>query len=329
MSTEAAVQIPTSLVDAAAALPPLRTAIVNAGTPLVMESVWLAAEARIIEPVLFGKRNDIKKSARALDWDIAALEIVDADDETAAATQAALAAGSGDVAALMKGHVHTNTLMRAVLNKKAGLRTGRRLAHVFAMYLPDRPQPILISDAALNVEPDEETHQAIILNCIDVARALGVSRPKIALLSATEEASEAVPSSMRAARLSEWAQGEIETADVFGPLALDLAVSTQSAQIKGISNPVAGHADAIVVPEIVAGNALFKALVNFAGACAAGLVTGARVPVLLTSRADPPAARLASAALTSVYRHHMEASAGEKASPQTGSSAAAEQQAES
>ena len=328
MSTEAAVQIPTSLVEAAAKLPPMRTAIVNAGTPLVMESAQLATEARILEPVLFGKREDILTSADALDWDVSGIEIVDADDEAVAATEAAFAAGSGDVAALMKGHVHTNTLMRAVLNKNAGLRAGRRLAHVFAMYLPDRQNPLLISDAALNVAPDEETHQAIILNCIDVAQALGVSRPKVALLSATEEPTETVPSSMHAAALSEWAQGEIDTADVFGPLALDLAVSPKSAQIKGISNPVAGHADAIVVPEIVAGNALFKALVNFAGACAAGLVTGAKVPVLLTSRADPPAARLASAALTAVYQHHMGASAGEDSAAQSGSAAAAAQQAE-
>ena len=306
----------------------MRTAIVNAGTPLVMESAKLATEARILEPVLFGERGEIEEAAAALNWDISGVEIVDADDEAVAATEAAFAAGSGDVAALMKGHVHTNTLMRAVLNKSAGLRTGRRLAHVFAMYLPDRAGPLLISDAALNVAPDEETHQAIILNCIDVAQALGISRPKVAVLSATEEPSEAVPSSMHAARLSEWAQGEVKNADVFGPLALDLAVSPQSAQIKGISNPVAGHADVIVVPEIVAGNALFKALVNFADACAAGLVTGAKVPVLLTSRADPPAARLASAALTAVYQHHMGASADQEPATQSDTPTAASQQAE-
>ena len=212
----------------------------------------------------------------------------------------------------MKGHVHTNTLMRAVLNKKAGLRTGRRLAHVFAMFLPARQQPLLISDAALNVAPDEETHQAIILNCIDVARSLGIARPKVALLSATEEATDAVPSSIHAARLSEWAAGEIDDADVYGPLAFDLAVSPESAKIKGITNPVAGHADVIVVPEIAAGNALFKAMVHFMDACAAGIVTGARVPVLLTSRADPPAARMASAALAAVYQHHMAESAVEE-----------------
>jgi len=328
VSTEASSHYPSSLIDATADLPPLRTAIVNAGTPLVMESVQLATESRILEPVLFGKREDIEDSARSLDWDISGLEIVDADDEAVAATEAAFAAGSGDVAAVMKGHVHTNTLMRAILNKNVGLRTGRRLAHIFAMFLPERPGPLLISDAALNVAPDEETHQAIILNCIDVARALGISRPKIALLSATEEPSDAVPSSMHAARLSDWAASEIDNADVFGPLALDLAVSPESAKIKGISNPVAGHADAIVVPEIVAGNALFKLMVHFMGACAAGIVTGAKVPVLLTSRADPPSARLASAALAAIYQHHIETTSNNKTSSQANTSGGERQQAE-
>ena len=315
-------------MDAVAGLPPLRTAIVNAGTRLVMESVQLASDVGILEPVLFGKRDGIEAAADDLNWDISDLEIVDAGDESVAATEAAFAAGSGDVSALMKGHVHTNTLMRAILDKKAGLRTGRRLAHIFAMFLPARQQPLLISDAALNVSPDEETHQAIILNCIDVARALGISRPKVALLSATEEATEAVPSSMHAARLSEWAAGEIDHADVFGPLAFDLAVSPDSARIKGITNPVAGHADAIVVPEITAGNALFKAMVHFMDACAAGIVTGAKVPVLLTSRADPPAARMASAALAAVYQHHMVEVAAEEATSEPNPAEPASQRAE-
>ncbi len=328
MSTEAAVQFPPLLKEATADLPPLRTAIVNAGTPLVMESVRLAADAGILDPVLFGKRSDIEKAAQDLDWDISGLEIVDADDEGAAASEAASAAGSGDVTAIMKGHVHTNTLMRAILNKSAGLRTGRRLAHIFAMFLPDRWQPLLISDAALNVAPDEETHQAIIMNCIDVAQALGISRPKIALLSATEEPSDAVPSSMHAARLSAWAEGEIDNADVFGPLAMDLAVSPESAKIKGISNPVAGQADVIVVPEIVAGNALFKLMVHFMGACAAGIVTGAKVPVLLTSRADPPSARLASAALAAIYQHHIAHTADSSVPSQTEPSTSQRQRVE-
>ncbi|MGI9381756.1 MAG: bifunctional enoyl-CoA hydratase/phosphate acetyltransferase [Methyloligellaceae bacterium] len=317
MSTEKTVQCPSFLLDAAAGQAPLRTAIVNAGTPIVMESARDAANAGILEPVLFGDRGDIESCARDLGWDLTGLEVVDANDESVAASEAAFAAGSGDVGAIMKGHVHTNTFMRAVLNKEAGLRTGRRLSHLFMMTAPAREEPLFITDAALNVHPDEETLQVIVANVVSAARAIGIAQPKIALLSATEEATEAVPSSMQAARLNTWAEDNVDDADVFGPLAFDLAVSPASAALKAVSHPVAGNADAIVVPDIVTGNALFKLMVHFLGACAAGVVLGARVPVLLTSRADPPAARLASAALAAVFatyeagRMEAEASAGD------------------
>ncbi len=285
------------LLDAAARLAPIRTGIVNAGTPLVMDSVYAAVRAGILEPVLFGKRDDIETHAGAMAWDLSGVQIIDADDEMVAADKAAFAAGAGEVDALMKGHVHTNAFMRAILNKEAGLRTGRRLSHVFVMTAPLLDKPIIISDAALNVAPDDETLQAIVLNVVDIARAIGIERPRVALLSATEEPTESVPSSMQMHRLSFWAEQNVKEADILGPLAFDLAVSPEAAKIKAVSHPVAGHADAIIVPEITTGNALFKMMVHFMAACAAGIVLGAKVPILLTSRADPPAARLASAAL--------------------------------
>jgi phosphate acetyltransferase len=269
---------------------------------IVMESARDAARAGIIEPVLYGVRDDIAKLGGQLDWDIWDIEVIEAGDEVAAADRAAKDAGSGHVAAIMKGHVHTDNFMRAILNRDAGLRTGRRLSHVFVMSIPGNDRPLLISDCALNTQPDEATLQAILLNIVDVAHALGISRPAVALLSATEEVTENIPSSVAAEKLADWAQNNVADADVHGPLAMDLAVSPESAKIKGVSGPVAGKADAIVVPEIVSGNALFKSLVHFSHACAAGIVLGAKVPVLLTSRADPAQARLASAAVAAIYQ---------------------------
>ncbi|MEM1399318.1 MAG: bifunctional enoyl-CoA hydratase/phosphate acetyltransferase [Pseudomonadota bacterium] len=300
MSSQSPVTCPPWLLEKASENPPLRTAIVNAGTALVMESVRDAAEAGLINPILFGDKRDIERIAGEIGWDLADIDIIQASSEGEAASAAAFAAGAGEVGALMKGHVHTDTYLRAILKKEANLRTGRRLTHLFMMSLPGRDGPFFISDAALNAHPDEITLQTIIANVVDTAHAMGITKPKIALLSATETPSDAVPSSVQAASLSDWSKSAISDADVSGPLAFDLAVSPDAAKIKGVSDPVAGQADAIIVPDIVSGNALFKSMVHFNSACAAGLVVGARVPVLLTSRADPPAARLASAALASI-----------------------------
>ncbi len=291
------------LLDAAAGLPPVRTAIANAGTELVMESVRDAYEAGLIEPLLIGDPEDIRDGAEKLEWNIDRFTVDVAIDEVTAALKAAEHAAHGRVGAVMKGHIHTDIFMRALLDKRFGLRSGGRLSHVFHMSRPGHERALLISDGALNTHPDLETKKAIIRNAVYLAHAVGLDRPHVALLSATEEPSEHIPSSVDAAALSEWAKEALPEAEVHGPLAFDLAVSDDAARIKGVDSPVAGRADIIIVPDIVSGNALFKMMVHFMNACAAGIVLGAKVPILLTSRSDPPAARLASAALAVLVSH--------------------------
>lgn len=293
-------QCPPSLLKAARGYPPVRTAVVNAGADIVMESVRDAHEAGLIEPLLIGDPEDIKSCADKLAWDAEAHTIDIAVDEEDAALKGAAHASEGRVEAILKGHVHTDIFMRALLDKRFGLRTGRRLSHVFHMTRPGQEAPLFISDGALNTHPDLKTKQAILLNAVDLAHALGFKTPHVALLSATEEPSDAIPSSVEAAQLAEWAKENVKGAQVDGPLAFDIAVSPQAAQIKGVTAPAAGRADILIVPDIVSGNALFKMMVHFMGACAAGIVLGAQLPILLTSRSDPPAARLASAALASI-----------------------------
>ena len=295
-------QCPQSLLNAARANPPRRVGVVNAGKDVVLESIKDAFEAGLAVPVLFGDKEKISNCAKELNWDVSAFETIEASDENEAATLAAQAAGRGELDILMKGHIHTDAFLRAILDKSANLRTDERLTHVFSMTFPDDEsnKPLLISDAAVNAAPDFTTKKSIISNSLKVARQLGIERPKVALLSATETPNQHIPSSLAAAELAEWAKGNLSGADFCGPLAFDLCVSATAAQIKGIDDPVAGAADIVIVPEIVAGNALFKAMVHMMGACSAGVVMGAKVPVVLTSRADPVAARLASVALANL-----------------------------
>ncbi|MEO0670735.1 MAG: phosphate acyltransferase [Pseudomonadota bacterium] len=278
----------------------VRTGIVNAVNRVVLESTRDAMAAGAIEPVLIGAPDVIRREAEAIGFDIATLEIMPADGEEEAAHVGAAAAGDGRLAALMKGHLHTDIFMRAVLNKDAGLRIGTPLSHVFHLTMAGRSGSLILSDCALNPAPDVELRKAIITNAVRVAQATGITRPKVALLSATEVESPRIPSTTDSAALTAWAGDAVPDAEVSGPLAFDLAVSEDAVRVKGIDDPVAGAADIVIVPEIVSGNALYKGLVHFAGACAAGLVLGAKVPILLTSRADPPAARLASAALLGI-----------------------------
>ncbi len=243
----------------------------------------------------------IRAEAAKLDWDISGYRIVEADGEAAASAAAAQLCGAGEADVLMKGHLHTDVFMKSVLARANGLRTQNRLVHLFHMTHPNSDVPLILTDCAVNVTPDIATRQAALRYCVGLLQVVGVTHPKVAILSATESAIPSVPSSMEAAELRDWARAEVTDADVSGPLALDLILSQKAAKIKGMGgDPVAGRADGIVVPDIVSGNALFKALVYMTGACAAGIVMGAKVPVLLTSRADPPAARLASAALAAI-----------------------------
>lgn len=292
------VECPLSLLQAAKGSHPVRTAVVNAVNAVAMESARDAAEAGVIEPVLVGNLAEIRKAADQIGWDIGVYEIIEADGEDAAALAAAFAAGKGRVEALMKGHLHTDSFMKAVLNKEAGLRMGQPLAHIAHLTLPGRAGSLIMSDGALNPAPDVEQKKAIIKYTVHLAKALGNPRPKVALLSATEVVSPKIPSTGEAVELTKWAKEGVPDADVDGPLAFDLAVSPEAVEIKGIKgSAVAGQADILIVPEIVTGNVLMKTLIRFMGACLGGVVVGAKVPIILTSRADSPAARLASAAL--------------------------------
>jgi len=297
---------PQPLLNQAQALPAMVTAVVNAGSELALESAKLAFEAGIIVPILVVNIAAIQKAAQAIDWNIDQFELIASESEEDSAANAVQCVHQGTAKLLMKGNLHTDVLIRALLNKEHGLRTGERLSHLFHMSVPGSDRVLCITDAVVNVSPDTKTQLSILRGATDVMHALGNLKPKVALLSATEVVTQAMPSSMAAKELlAAMSDQDHQAADVFGPLAFDGAMSPEAAKIKGITHPVAGYADVLLVPNIETGNAIFKQLVYFNGATAAGVLMGAKVPVMLTSRADPPAARLASAALAVVYAHYL------------------------
>lgn len=294
---------PENLLTLAKQNSPAKTAIVRAGSSLPMQAAKAAVDEGIMEPVFVGEETDIKREACEISWDIRDFQIVDTNGEEQAAYEGALLGNRGEVDVIMKGNLHTDQFMGALIKKDTGIRTSNRLVHVFYITDPVEQRPVIVSDGAVNVTPDIKTRQAALTVVDELARKTGILRPKIAILSATESAIPSVPSSMEAAELAEWAQTNIPTSDVRGPLAMDLILSQASADTKGLGDdPVAGKADAIIVPDIVSGNAVFKSLVYMGGGCAAGIVLGGKIPVLLTSRADPAEARLASAALAAIMR---------------------------
>ncbi|MEL6750835.1 MAG: bifunctional enoyl-CoA hydratase/phosphate acetyltransferase [Pseudomonadota bacterium] len=283
-------------------LDPLRTAVVCPHEATALEGALDAAGLGLITPVLVGERALIEQTATEAGLDIAGLEIVEAEGESGAAHKAVDLAASGEVAALMKGYLHSDTYLAAVIRKENGLRTKQRTSHCFVMDVPNYPRPLIITDAALNVAPDVKQRLAIAQNAVNLALALGIEEPKVAILSATETPSEAVPSSIDAREIAAQAQaGAVTGGLVDGPFALDNAVSAEAAELKGIDSPVGGKADVLVVPTVEAGNIFFKALTFLGGAETSGLVVGAAVPVILTSRADSAEARIASAALAVLY----------------------------
>lgn len=291
---------PPDLLARAQEIKSPRVAIAAAGSALPMEAAFEATQAGIMEPVFVGNPMGIKTEARNLNWDISSFPIIEADGEGACAEAAALACSDGRADVLMKGHLHSDTFMRAAVSRSAGLRTGDRFVHIFHLTHPDGGKPLLVSDAAVNVSPNIATRQDALKNMVRLLKTLGNERPKVAVLSATESVIDSVPSSVEADEIVRWAQSEVTDADVAGPLAMDGILSPEAAGVKKMKGPVPGHADAILVPDIVSGNAIFKGLVYLSGACAAGVVMGAKVPILLTSRADPAQARLASVALASI-----------------------------
>lgn len=297
LSTQA-FEVPAAQIAEASKGKPKRTAVAGAETPVVQQSVRNAQEAGLIDPVLVGDEAAIRSMAKQIDWDISSVEIINTDSERDTSTKAVELAHNGDVEILMKGGVHTDALMRAVVDKEHGLRTDQRMSHIFQMTFPGTERALYVTDAALNVAPNVAQRIDITRNAVVAMIKFGISTPKVAVLSALEIASPAVPSSMEAAEIAELAMsGSVENAIVEGPLSLDLAVSPEAVKVKGLKSNVAGQADLIVVPNIETGNTLFKTLVYFRSATAAGLVLGAKVPIVLTSRADPPEARLTSCAL--------------------------------
>lgn len=294
-------ELPLSLISKAQANDPVAMAVVGADHPVALDSAKQATEAGLIIPTLVGDDARIRELADDAEWDLSDVSIVNAAPEGPTANAAAALASRGEVQALMKGQIHTDALMRGVLNRDAGLRTDRRVSHVFHMTVPGSEQALMITDGAVNVAPDEKTMMDVVYNAVGLAHALGYDMPKVAMLSGSESVIESMPSTVLAARIVERAKaGEIENADVDGPFALDNAVSPAAAELKGISGPVAGQADILAVPNIEMGNGLFKMLVYFRSALAAGIVLGAKVPIVLTSRADPPEARLAATAIAQI-----------------------------
>jgi phosphate acetyltransferase len=286
------------LLDAARQFAPIRTAIVHPCDAMSLSSAMEAKEAGLIIPLLVGPIAKIRKAAADAGRDLKDVEIVDVPHSHAAAERAVALGREAGIEALMKGALHTDELMAAVIDKAGGLRTERRMSHIFALDVPHYPKPLFITDAAVNIAPDLGIKRDIVQNAIELAHALGIQCPKIAILSAIETVNGKIPSTIDAAALCKMAErGQIVGGIVDGPLAFDNAISSDAARTKGISSPVAGEVDILVVPDLEAGNMLVKQLIYLAGAQAAGIVLGARVPIILTSRADGDTARLASCAL--------------------------------
>ena len=287
---------PNNLLDKAQEKKGVKVAVVNAGKPLPMLSVQDAVAENLIEPIFIGNKKEILKCAEDLKWDISNYEIIDEPVENNTAKIAAQLASKGKIKIIVKGHIHTDVLMKEVLKREYNLLGKTRLSHIWHMTVAKDDKPLIITDGALNVLPNVKTKMHILKNVINFSNRIGISRPKVAVLSATEEVLESVPSSLDAAEITKLAKDENLEADVFGPLAFDNSISKKSAGIKGIKNTVAGEADVLLVPSVETGNGLVKMMIYFMGACAAGVVVGGKVPVVITSRSDEAQARLASIA---------------------------------
>jgi len=291
-----------ALLDRAGPLEPMPTAVVAPEEPNSLGGALLGFSNSIITPILVGDPDRIASAAGELGADLSAIEIIEARSHEIAAHRAVDLVTEGKARALMKGHVNTDVLLHAVLRREKGLRTGRRLSHVFGMDVPGMSRPIKVTDAAVNIAPDLQTKADIVQNAIHLAHAIGIATPKVGVLSAVETINPHMPSSVDAALLSKMAErGQITGGLVDGPLAMDNAVDLNAARTKGITSKVAGLADILVAPNIEAGNMVAKQLTYISHAEAAGIVVGAAVPIILTSRADDDASRLASCAVAALY----------------------------
>ena len=287
---------PNNLLDVAHNKKGVPVAIVNAGKLLPMQSAMDAVNENLIVPILIGDKSEIEKCAEELKFDISKFKIIHESVENNTAKVAAKLAAKGEIKIIVKGHIHTDVLMKEVLKREYNLLGKNRMSHIWHMTLNKDDHPLIITDGALNVLPNVKTKMHILRNVIDFCNRIGISRPKVSVLSATEEVLDSVQSSLDAKEITELAKKEKLNADVFGPLAFDNSISKKSATIKGIKNIVAGSADVLLVPSFETGNGLVKMMIYFMGACAAGVVVGGKVPVVITSRSDDAPARLASIA---------------------------------
>jgi phosphate acetyltransferase len=295
------------LLERCRGIDPLPTAVVHPCDHASLESALVAIQAGLIAAVVLAPRPRLERLAAESGLSLDGVELIDVPHSHAASARATDLARSGRVAALMKGSLHTDELLQAVVDERAGLRTERRMSHCFVMDVPGRPDPLIITDGAVNIAPDLSVKRDIVQNAIDLAMALGFDEVRVAIMSATESVNPKIPSTLDAAALCKMAdRGQITGALLDGPLALDNAISVDAARTKGIDSHVAGRANVLVAPDLDAGNMLAKSLSFLANAESAGIVLGARVPVILNSRADSVAARVSSCAIAALYAHWRE-----------------------
>ena len=296
MLSDKEIVCPNNLLDVAHKKKGVTAGIVNAGKLLPMLSVMDAVKKNLITPVFIGDKSEIEKCANDLKFDISNFEIIYEPVENNTAKIAAKLASEGKIKIIVKGHIHTDVLMKEFVKREYNLLGKTRLSHIWHMTLDKDDKPLIITDGVLNVMPNVKTKMHILKNVINFSNRIGIERPKVSVLSATEEVLDSIQSSLDAKEITDLAIKEKLNADVFGPLAFDNSISKKSTGIKGINNVVAGDADVLLVPSVETGNALVKMMIYFMGACAAGVVVGGKVPVVITSRSDDAPARLASMA---------------------------------
>ena len=289
-------QIPNNLLSFAQKSPNLSAGIICAHHDSSMESAKKSVGLNLIEPIFIGDKNAINEKADKINWDISSYTIIHSSTDIEAATIGAELAKDNKIKIMIKGNLHTDVLMRTYLKKDFGLIEGKRLSHIWHMTIEKDDKPLFITDGALNVAPRIDVKMHILKNVINFANQINIAKPRVAILSGTEDPIDSMPSSTEAKELMERAQEENINAYVHGPLAFDNAVSPDAASIKNISNEVAGKADILLVPNLETGNSLSKIMVYFMSACAAGFIVGGKVPVVVTSRADSSASRIASIA---------------------------------
>ena len=289
-------QIPNNLISLAKKTPNLSAGIICANHDSSMESAKKSVELNLINPIFIGNKQEINEKAEKIEWNINAYEIINSSNDVEAAIIGAELGRDNKIKVMIKGNLHTDVLMRTYLKKEFGLIEGKRLSHIWHMTILKDDKPLFITDGALNVAPRIDVKMHILKNVIEFANQIDIAKPRVAILSGTEDPIESMPSSVEAKELMERAKNENINAYVHGPLAFDNAISPEAAAIKNISKEVAGKADILLVPNLETGNALSKIMVYFMGACAAGFIVGGKVPVVVTSRADSSASRIASIA---------------------------------